>query len=533
MPLRLKQTAFAFLLGIYPILSTYAHNIFYVQPQQIVVPILLILLFTLSSLFVFKFLFKDLTKAAIYTGILWLIWFSYSALHEGLVNLLGYIFITKQSVLLLLLMSALLYLAYHIRKYKVSYKVIKLVHFISFVLLLLPLLTITRYHFKEMLARPDSELKLKNEISAAVDKDSLPDIIYIILDGYGRGDMLKKNYSLDNSAFLDSLREYNFTIAPQSYSNYCRTAVTTASVFNINYLQNLNGYDSSQSYDVLDQLIERSRLVNTLKQHNYNIYSFASGFDATELKKNATFIDPHPSSLNDFHFLLLSLTPFIVVENNPFLYKKYTELLSLLNTNRNPAKHFRDFHRDRILYALDSIPSHIGRPKPSFVFADVFAGHPPFIFDQNGNYTRPTTKNPAADGSEYMNINKKSRKEYIDGCRDQIIYLNRKLLHLVKDARRRSTRPTVIILQGDHGPGAYYDQHKASKTNLQDRFSILTAVYFSGKSSAEIPEDLSPVNTFRIVLNKYFSAKLPLLPNKHYYSGLLTPCEFEDITQQL
>jgi hypothetical protein len=57
----------------------------------------------------------------------------------------------------------------------------------------------------------------------------LPDIYYIILDGYGRKDTLSRLYDFDNSAFLDSLSEKGFYIANQSTANYSYTIYSLSS----------------------------------------------------------------------------------------------------------------------------------------------------------------------------------------------------------------------------------------------------------------------------------------------------------------
>ena len=42
-------------------------------------------------------------------------------------------------------------------------------------------------------------------------------------------------------------------------------------------------------------------------------------------------------------------------------------------------------------------------------------------------------------------------------------------------------------------------------------FSNLNAFYFPNKDYSRLYDSISPVNTFRVVLNTYFNAQLPLL----------------------
>jgi hypothetical protein len=44
---------------------------------------------------------------------------------------------------------------------------------------------------------------------------------------------------------------------------------------------------------------------------------------------------------------------------------------------------------------------------------------------------------------------------------------------------------------------------------------------------------ISPVNTFRVILNTYFSAALPLLDDRSYFSRMTRPYDFIDVTERV
>jgi hypothetical protein len=91
------------------------------------------------------------------------------------------------------------------------------------------------------------------------------------------------------------------------------------------------------------------------------------------------------------------------------------------------------------------------------------------------------------------------------------------LLDLVKTLIAESDVPPVIILQGDHALAP-------SSRNL-----IFNAYYLPGKA-LDLPKGMTPVNTFRLVLNEYFDADLPLLPNRAFYSDYgKTPYIFKEV----
>ena len=55
----------------------------------------------------------------------------------------------------------------------------------------------------------------------------LPDIYFIVLDGYGRSDVLKEFYGYDNSDFLRGLKEKGFYVAQDSMANYSNGVSTS------------------------------------------------------------------------------------------------------------------------------------------------------------------------------------------------------------------------------------------------------------------------------------------------------------------
>ena len=87
-----------------------------------------------------------------------------------------------------------------------------------------------------------------------------------------------------------------------------------------------------------------------------------------------------------------------------------------------------------------------------------------------------------------------------------------------------------MILQSDHGPGLRLDMESREKTDLRERMSILNAYYFPGRNYQGLYPEITPVNSFRVVLNTFFGAGLELLPDRNYYSTWSEPHRFVDVT---
>ena len=80
--------------------------------------------------------------------------------------------------------------------------------------------------------------------SKIIDRDStsLPDVYYIILDAYARGDVLQSRFDYDNSDFLDWLETKGFFVGHQGHSNYPWTHLSLSATLNGEYLNTLIKY---------------------------------------------------------------------------------------------------------------------------------------------------------------------------------------------------------------------------------------------------------------------------------------------------
>jgi len=87
----------------------------------------------------------------------------------------------------------------------------------------------------------------------------------------------------------------------------------------------------------------------------------------------------------------------------------------------------------------------------------------------------------------------------------------------------------IIVLQGDHGPGAGLDWRSPTAEGLTERFRILDAIRLPGAAPELLYPTMSPVNTFRVILNQYFGTGLALLPDRSYFSTTSRPLEFQPV----
>lgn len=339
-----------------------------------------------------------------------------------------------------------------------------------------------------------------------------PDIYYVVLDGFGSASTLRRVYDLDIRAFVESLRELGFFVAERSHSNYSQTQLSLASSLNLSYLEDLGVRISAEDTrrGALRALIQQSRLVDALERLDYSLISFESGYSATELRHSSRYLRSG-RALSEFEGQLLDWTPL------PQLFPGFAWL------NRYEQ------HRNRIGYTLETLPELAATRGPKFVFAHILSPHPPFVFAADGSAVGTDRRFSIRDGS-HLEL---PRAAYLRGYRDQVRYLSNRMLESVSALLESSSTPPIVVIQGDHGPGAGLDHERLDATDVHERLSIFNALYLGGAPQDELYAEISPVNTFRYILTHQLGQLHPLLPDRSYFSTWLHPYAFQEVTETL
>ena len=206
----------------------------------------------------------------------------------------------------------------------------------------------------------------RSKLAVQPEPAGLPDIYYIILDGYARHDVMKSFFDFDNTPFLDRLEKQGFFIARQSIANYCQTPLSLSASLNSVYLDDMvKGLGTDQTE--LSDMIGKSNIMATLRPLGYKFVTFATGFDPTEHPEADVYLSPHPFS-SGFERMMIDTTPLRWVWPNP--------------RNSTPS----DMSRERtLLFARPPPDSGRAIDAPTFTLAHVFCPHPPFVFGEKGD----------------------------------------------------------------------------------------------------------------------------------------------------
>jgi hypothetical protein len=322
---------------------------------------------------------------------------------------------------------------------------------------------------------------------------------------------LLQYYQFDNSTFLNDLENLGFYVARCSQSNYAQTELSLSSSLNYNYLDAL-GKDftfGKSDRSGLWPLIKHSAIRKVLESLGYTVVNFNNNYSWLAWEDaDYYFVSPEDDDtnailsqggMNSFEIMLLKSTAGITVLD---IAEKLKLPKKLLPDTRNPEKAMYK----RVLYTLGKLKySDVpALPGPKFIYVHLISPHPPYVFNADGTYEFRSEDNN-------------------QGYPIQITYLNRRVVEIVKGIIEHSPTPPVVIIQGDHG---------INGSDPQRRMKILNAYYLPGDGMSLLYPSISPVNTFRVVLNSYLGGNLELLPDKSLYSSYKKPYNYQVIIDQ-
>jgi membrane-anchored protein YejM (alkaline phosphatase superfamily) len=137
--------------------------------------------------------------------------------------------------------------------------------------------------------------------------------------------------------------------------------------------------------------------------------------------------------------------------------------------------------------------------RPYFVYAHLIMPHFPYFYNSEGI--------PYPDEEIYSDSMITDKNKF----RNYIGYTNLKVIEMVDSLMKQGSGKDVIILQSDHGLS------DLDESRRQDAFRNFSAFYFPDRDYNLLYHKMSNVNTFRIILNKYFGQQLPLLKDSSIY----------------
>jgi hypothetical protein len=496
------------LIAAYAPIALLANNLGQVEYRDSYRSILITVAAAFVLLFVARLVLRDWLRAGIATAVLIVLFVTYGHVYTAIKNyeISGVLVGRHRYLLVVWLALAVLGLWWSARRsFHFPRSLSSTMNIVSIVLLLYPSFRIVSYALssqvpQEPIVMADGARTTQHDVSLP-DGLNPPDVYYIILDGYGRSDVLLKDVNYDNSAFLDTLRQMGFYVVDCAQSNYSKTDLSLSSSMNLNYVPALGEGFSPESTDrhPLWNLIKNNEVKAVFESLGYTTVAFDTGYDFTEVESSDVYYFAPGRGFNGLENLYLKTTLAAVLDDAGLLRK-----LQL-----TPEDHKRELIQFK-LKELKKIPASLSGPK--FIFAHLVIPHQPFVFGPNGEPL--VIPERVYKGQTYY-----PPKDYAIGYRNQAVYISQKILEVIQVILEESNQPPVIILQGDHGPSHFTES---------DRMAILNAFYFPGQES-RLYTDITPVNSFRLMFNSYFNAGFDLLEDVSYYSEYPYAYQFQEM----
>jgi hypothetical protein len=486
-----------FAFAIFPILAMIASNVKEVSLRVALRPLAVSLVVTLILLFILRLILRRWDKAALVTSFIMLLFYSYGQVYSLLEQypIAGFSLGRHRYLIILyalIFIVGLWILVFRLKNYS---QALLITNVLSLTLLAIPVVQLSIFTLQSSMqqhkvAQAAAQLDKPLEPNIQI----LPDVYYIVLDSHTRSDALLNDYQFDNSAYLNELREMDFYIADCSRSNYDYTQGSIVAGLNMDYLNDLGPYLKELNSNDIWILLKQSRVRQLLESAGYKTVAFDTGYEWSRLEDADIYMSLGSDSyslqkVNPFEAMLIKSTALLILTDsqNQLLRSQFQEI-------NFPYS----FHVNSQNFILEQLPQISKDPDPTFTFVHLLIPHVPFVFSKDGNVvTDPLFYNgklswPGDD--EHLKL----------GYANQVEYIDRKIVEIVKTILAQSKTPPIIIIHGDHG---------LLDTN---RTEILNAYYLPGDGSLSLYPGITPVNSFRVIFNSYFGTDYPILPDISY-----------------
>ena len=339
------------------------------------------------------------------------------------------------------------------------------------------------------------------------------DILYVIPDRFGRADVLRARYNWDLEPFLTALEDRGFQIATHSAANYPKTAHSLAAGWNLNYLDHVVAEIpevAASDLRLLYPLLQHHHLGGIATDLGYDYLHVGSWWAPTTQASSATRVLTRrgPSQFAKVH-LDRTVAP---------------SLLQIV-----PGVHYEDFRtfaRRHVEHGL-AVLKDLGRQpssRPRFVIGHLTLPHDPYVFEPDGSWVPEELERDRSRAENY---------------RRQLGFTEVALLDVIDIwlDRPEAEQPIIVVQadEGPHPPGLFADPYgfhwvDAPDAEQREKLAILTALHLPGRE-VEVPDTLSPVNTFRLVLDAYHGTEFGLLPDRSYvYTSESELYRFTDVS---
>ena len=498
-----------FLIGVFFVMFIFSHNIFVLPPQETIFPLFVILISTIGLFLGLRFLLKNSKKSGMLVSLYLILFFSFGHIYNIFQGFtIGEFDIGRYRYLIIPYIFIFIVGTIFILKTRNDFfDITKIVNIVSVVLIIAVFGGIVSDSINESNQTLDySENEFvyeKHDLSKFENhSDKFPNVYYIILDEYGNEESLNRFYNYDNQEFLSFLKQKDFFIVENSFSNYPTTKLSLASTLNMKHLEYLSDEigRESKNHHILDQFLMDNFVMQNFKSNGYEIINMGALW----------------GPYNEFKIVDQNLC-----ENKEMNRDSLTrELIGTSIVFYFFERMVEQERRDVILCTFEKM-SKIESEKPIFAFIHILLPHGPYIFGPNGENL--------VSGTSITSETFSPKQAYID----QLKFANKKIKNSIEEILHNENKDAIIILQSDTGSGFNINWDDPTNESIFERHSNLNAVYIPNNDYQLFENKVTPVNTFPLIFNSVFKQNFEFLPDKMYWSSNNNPYDFREVTNLL
>ncbi|MCH8985089.1 MAG: hypothetical protein IIB04_00575 [Acidobacteria bacterium] len=324
-----------------------------------------------------------------------------------------------------------------------------------------------------------------------------PDVLLLVLDGYGRADWLEDNFDFDNGAFLAELESRGFAIATEATANYSYTFGSVSSMLNLDYVFSLGEVTEDERKEMRAALTGAVGLIPAFKEAGYEVAYIENVWGGSRCGSAVdwcirTGLARHGLWNLGRMSILAPLMTTLVPDPLTSLALEQVQSLGEVVTEPHP------------------------NDSPRFTFAHVVLPRAPMLFSAGCARHSYGEARRWGVGSEELQAERQSN--YVD----QVKCVNRQVVEAL-DSFLGEHPDGIVMITADHGPASNLLTNLAADelapATIDERMKILSAYRLPGCEEA-FRRDLTPVNGVRILLNCATGAGLGELPDSNRWMVL-------------
>lgn len=293
-----------------------------------------------------------------------------------------------------------------------------------------------------------------------------PNVYWFVLDGLAGVPYLDDEIGVDTAPFLEALEQAGFQVLERAHTNYPFTHLAVSSTLEMEYLY--EGVEEPPAGAYYAIMRGDNQTVDTFLANGYDyVHAYPGLWSGSRCGGREDVCLGAHGPLTDTEWALASATPLIDVIVD-------TKAHASIAATNDPAAVVAD--------VIGSSASD-----PYYAFIHLLNPHPPYLRDADcGLREVPLSFAAWGEGPEY---------------RDAVVCLFDRL-EVAVDRILAADDDPVIVITGDHGPRLGLSAATEGRVLLDGEmfFSAFNAIRLPAACEAiEIPEDMTFVNTFRVV----------------------------------